>query len=424
MLLKGIRADLKGKGIGLLPLYSSLGGRGGANIEHGFRFRDNPTGVLFEPPVGKRFDFLDADHDEIELLEDMGALVGDEFVAGRMLRIVQRYNNGNSCLIWGDGSGCISKGDGAYVISGTVITLKNRNSSDFWEIGDRISFIDPAVKSAADRGAQPATRAFAVADPALTNGFLEITAVDRDAGTVTVNVAVTDAIPTATNADWIGPTGEFGGTKGTYQGFDTWAPRRTSDAVKDLFGVQTAVDPSRLAGNRVQISLSDTPYAIIGKIALRAARAIGPVIEGDNWCCFVPVQELPQLNAELASRQIQYSTSMVGGNGVYAQTLSMGVAATEFVMPGYGPIKVIADPYLVDHSVIAEEDRTYRVFREGECYFGTTKRSFAWRDFDNQGGPLHQISGEPNVYGQYGSLGNFYVVNPGHCTTASPQALS
>lgn len=84
-------------------------------------------------------------------------------------------------------------------------------------------------------------------------GSVVVDSVDRDAGTVTVTVATwNDAggIPTVAANDYIFTDGDFGlGIKG----LGAWVPATAPTGGDSFFGLDRSVDPTRLAGSRVDL---------------------------------------------------------------------------------------------------------------------------------------------------------------------------
>lgn len=422
------RRDLKGDGVGEMALYSTLGGRGGSNYDYAFQFSSNASGVRFEIPMGSDFQVAQWSHFELENLTNQSLISGLSSMQERMTTTATRAHKSLSSLVWSDGTGLIAKGNGSWTITGNVIQFQNILDADKFETGDRLIFVSEANKTAAAAGQQPTTRAFADANPANTNGFLAVTGINRSLGQITVNVNANAAVPTVANTDWIGCAPWFGGdgTQGRrpIQGFFTYVPITSTDAAKDLFGVARADDVNRLAGWRVLLSGMESSWGVIGKMAATAVRAFGVPDESDSYCIYVGSQEMLQLVEQMESSSYHVIEATVGGRMDYMTALCLGVAAVQVNIPGFGPIKLVADQYLTDSSLTASQDRTYVMVNERDVYFGTTEMGLGWRNYDNQGGPMHQISGTQQLYAQYGSYANLYHMNPGHSIIASTRANS
>ena len=133
--------------------------------------------------------------------------------------------------IYRSGTGSIGKtiaSGGTY--SGTTLELVAGHAVGF-EVGMRL-------KASATDGA------------AFRNGVLEVTAVDRDADTLTVNVVCTTGITGITNADFLYVEGDGanGGSNIKMSGLDAWLPSSVTSS--SFFGVDRTLDKTRLGGQR------------------------------------------------------------------------------------------------------------------------------------------------------------------------------
>ncbi len=81
-----------------------------------------------------------------------------------------------------------------------------------------------------------------------SGGPITVTAVDRDAGTVTAAVAWTTTIPGVGANDYIFADGDF---QSKLTGLGGWIPTTAPTGGDSFFGVDRSVDASRLAGSRV-----------------------------------------------------------------------------------------------------------------------------------------------------------------------------
>lgn len=425
------RRDLHGKGIGRLALYSMLGGGGGSNFNYAFNYSTNPTGATFDIPIGEHFGPLFVDQFELDMLNQPGDLVGNVGVLNRrMTQVAQREFRAMSALMWSDGSGLISKGDGQYSVAGNVITLQNKADVDKWEVGDRLVFVSEADKTAADAGTQPPIRAFADPNPGNVNGYLEVTKVNPDTGELEVNVNVNAAIPTADPLDWIGRAANFNSAGFAAQkrkclnGLFTYAPIRNSEAVKDLYGVARSEYVSRYAGWRIPLAGTESPWSIISKMSATANRMVNGQLPGDDWVIYIPGAQSEELSNEMQAQSvhvIKTDKSMMDDSR-YQKDLCLGVGGTVAKIGGFGYARIIADNFLTDSTLPIEQDKTYVMFNMKDYYLGTARGPLGWRDYDNQGGPLHQVSLSQDLYGQFGAFGNLYPLNPAHTIIASPNA--
>lgn len=144
------------------------------------------------------------------------------------------YEYGRSLAFqaWSDGSGV--RGTVASFVAMTgVITLTDRRDCVKFEVGMVLQ-----NKSAAG---------------VIAAGFLTITAVDLDAGTLTVTLGGGAPNPVAT--DLLGRDGDFlagAGSSNCLSGVFAWIPSTAPGVADNFFGVNRSVNPTRLAGTRVK----------------------------------------------------------------------------------------------------------------------------------------------------------------------------
>lgn len=150
---------------------------------------------------------------------------------------MRNLNRSLQIAAWRNGGGARAQGNGSWTITGNVITLKQAADITGFEVGMKIQF---SVDDGYNNGGTLA---------GIRNGGpLSVTAVDRIAGTVTVNVSnISAQIVGVTNADYIFRDGDYSlGPAGVMRWIPTTAPT-TGD---NHFGVDRSVDVVRLAGLR------------------------------------------------------------------------------------------------------------------------------------------------------------------------------
>ncbi len=134
--------------------------------------------------------------------------------------------------VYGNGGGSIGRLTSGVTLAGTSFTLATIDDVVRFEKGMFLQL------SATD-GTSGAVKA----------GQLQVTAVDRDLGTITVSANISTGIPTAAASDYIFPAGDFGAKM---KGLDAWVPATAPVLSSDsFFGLDRGVDPVRLAGIRV-----------------------------------------------------------------------------------------------------------------------------------------------------------------------------
>lgn len=216
---------------------------------------------------------------------------------------------------YGNGGGAIGQvGSGQTT---DTITLKN--------INDIVKFEkNQVLKTSTADGTSGAVKA----------GSVTVESVDRDAGTITVTAATwNDAtgIPTVAADDYIFTDGDFGlGIKG----LNAWVPSTAPTAGDDFFGLDRSVDPTRLAGSRVDLRTLG-PEEQLQKMAQVAVRNGGKL----SHAFFNDLDYLALILALGSRRQIA-NTEVDGKIGFEGVKVSTGV----------GTIEVYAD-YNADQGV-------------------------------------------------------------------------
>ena len=159
--------------------------------------------------------------------------------------------------IYRSGTGIVGKtiaASGTY--SGTTLELVAGDAVNF-EVGMRLKSV---ATGDGDGGA-------------FRSGVLEVTAVDRDADTLTTNVACTTGIPGITNGDflYIEGDGANGGSNIKMSGLDAWIPATVTST--SFFGVNRTLDKTRLGGQRS--TYSSSVHETIIKAAVKVGREGG-----------------------------------------------------------------------------------------------------------------------------------------------------
>ncbi len=168
-----------------------------------------------------------AEEDEYALVDALENAV--ESAAAEMVMSIEALLTGNG----GGSRGKIKSGG----ISGAVITLDDPS---------RIVLFakDMRIELAPDDGVSAAAGVRA--------GVGTIDKVNIEAGTLTLTVNVTTAIPLAAAADFIFREGDYDGqAKRVLQGFFAWCPDTAPTAGDNFFGADRSVHPTALAGTRL-----------------------------------------------------------------------------------------------------------------------------------------------------------------------------
>ena len=196
----------------------------------------------------------------------------------------------------------------------TVITLKNAEDVVGFELNQ-----DIVIHSAKSGGSQR------IYDTGVTSGL--ISAVDRSAGTITINAAYTSSGTIAAD-DYIFVNGDRGNK---ISGLEDWIPD-SAPSSSSFFGVDRSVDTNRLGGIRTTGTSMPIEEALI-----EAAMDIGR--EGGNPdYAFLNYKQYAKLVKSLGSK-VQYIDLDVNGVVGFRGVLIHGAN---------GPIKVLADRSIRD----------------------------------------------------------------------------
>lgn len=106
-------------------------------------------------------------------------------------------------------------------------------------------------------------------------GTLTVTAVDRDAGTLTVNANINVGVTSPTVNDFIFQNGDFETTKSMLTGLAGWIPSTAPVGGDNFFGLDRSADVTRLAGIRFTSTAGGPIEETLIKCAARLVREGG-----------------------------------------------------------------------------------------------------------------------------------------------------
>lgn len=206
----------------------------------------------------------------------------------------------------------------------TVLTLDNRESMTALEVGDLV-----VAREGAD------------AEGALINSgeIRQVTALDRDAGTVTINAAFTGFASTDTGFLFHAGDRQAAAITATSQwlccsGVESWIPATAPTSGDDHWGVDRSVDPTKLAG--VRVSGVSTIVGSLKKAAFEIGR-IGST--GANLTCFMNLSDVDTLLGELESKVEYQRMEARGPDGAFGK---VGFDAIQILTP-VGRMMVVPD---------------------------------------------------------------------------------
>lgn len=212
---------------------------------------------------------------------------------------IQAYRNGG---------GARGKGDGAYSVAGTVITLATPADITNFEVG-------MFIRLGSGDGLSGAVR---------TGTALQITGLNRIAGTITVGAAV-NTLASAANTDWIFRDGDFGLCASGLLG---WLPTTAPTGGDNWYGVDRSVDTVRLAGTTYNGNGGNKEETLIDAIALTSRE--GAEID----VCFVNTLDRADIVKSLGTKAVYEPVKSTDGVVGYKALVVEGED---------GPVKVMAD---------------------------------------------------------------------------------
>ena len=159
--------------------------------------------------------------------------------------------------VYGDGSGVMGTVESPG--ASTTLTLESADDITNFEVGQNIVFAADADSALRDSGEA-----------------LEIEAINRSAGTMTVSANVT-TIASIADGDSIFIEGDYATAEDRNKmvGFDGWNPATAPSAAESFFGVDRSVDVERLSGHRYTSTTDPglSTYEAIQLVASRIARS-------------------------------------------------------------------------------------------------------------------------------------------------------
>lgn len=214
----------------------------------------------------------------------------------------------------------------------TVITMKNAEDITNIEVGQTIN-----IYSAKSGGSQRSTDGSDVSWP--------VKAVDRDAGTFTLDDAYTSSGTIAAD-DYIFVEGDRGSAM---SGLEAWLPYTAPTSGDSFFGVDRSVDTVRLAGVRMDLSSKPIEEGLVD-LAARICRE-----GGSPSHAFLDYTQYSNLEKALGTK-VQYVnvpvTAEIGFQGIRLNT-------------NKGAVTVIADPNALSGYVHMLQLNTWKLYSLG-----------------------------------------------------------
>lgn len=239
----------------LLAMIDKEGGFGGSDTAIAVRYADsmgrsatfanaqagatatNQKGVQFQVTRVKDYQIYELESEAMLAADEAGKAAFVKVLDTEVSSALNNFGRSRAISLYGDGIGAL----GSVTVAALVLTLANPNDITNFEVGQVLVCSTGATKTAILRN---------------SGTGCNVVAVDRDAGTVTIDVN-TDTI---TTGDWVFIKGDRQVAAITLQsqwlrlsGLEAWNPV-TAPTSTTFFNVDRSVDPTRLGGLRQDIS--------------------------------------------------------------------------------------------------------------------------------------------------------------------------
>lgn len=394
MLETRVRQNWTGTGDAKLANRVKLNGNIGPNFDKAFATTTSPDGVQWNVHARDNWVVMRINGRTIEFATAEAMISGDSSVADLAEVHATSFLRQKSYLLWSDGTGRIAKGNGVYSVAGNVVTFLHNRSAAQFEVEDVVVLI--AEGAAVPASGMPTPRV----------GTLTVLAVDEDSkpSTMTLSANV-NTIAGAVNTDFISKDVFFGTPDGLFDGVFRWLPFTRGASLTTWAEVDRSTRPSRLAGARVLVTPTMTPYQIVAKMGVALKNQRGGIKKDSEFCIFHPSAEIEALMAEAAINGVTFIPSETEDQAKY---LVLGIQYIKAAWPGLGTVKLICDHWLHDPNVTEEQDRTYVLMdlRDWRVYTGRT--GMTWKQYEDNGGMLKYETGNNQYYAQYGFSGDLF----------------
>lgn len=218
--------------------------------------------------------------------------------------------------------------------TGTTLTLANINDITSFEVGMSLVFCATATSARRAGGART------------------VSAVNRDLGTIEVSAAMDAAVASGDTIIAEGDDANGSGSGNKVSGLADWLPS-SAPAVgggDSHFGVDRSVDPTRLAGLRIDASGLNPEEALVTALSRLAREG------GDPSHFFMNHADFRNVEISLGSK-VMYEMMSVGG---------IGFNGLKVIGPN-GPVKVVADQDCPQSIGYALDMGTWKLYSLKEC---------------------------------------------------------
>ena len=286
-----------------------------------------------------------------------------------MTRIYLKLKRSMCWMMWGDGGGAVGQLSAAPIAN--VIILLDKTKARNFEIGDVLLAYD-------------GSGALYAAAPTIRNGgtTATVTAVDIEAGTVTINAAPGGW----TTNDYLFPAGDF---QQCFAGVKAYVPNVATASVGTLYGMVRTTQRQRLAGLRVGGKGMSIEAAV--KFALTKGTLAGCTPSH----IFMNPTDYYALEMSNQSKKL--------GSALSEKVGTVGFSGLVFTKPGGGDIKVYPDADLDANLIYGLDMSKWKLRTAG-----------AMPDFLTANGQQYDLEPTANaLMGRIGGYGQLVCTNPG-----------
>ncbi len=262
--------------------------------------------------------------------------------------------------LYGTGSGSIGR---VGTFTSTVITLKNPDDVAKFEVGHRI------VASSADTTGSRNSAA-----------VMPITAVDRDAGTLTCDTSLVAALQ---NDDYLQLEGDW---NAKVSGLAAWIPA-TAPTSATFFGMDRSVDVTRLGGLRIDCTGLNPEEAAVTVLSKQAREGGSPSHQFTNH------KDFRGIEISIGSK-VEYETASVG---------EIGFTGLKIIGPK-GPVMLVADQDCDSGKMYSLQLNTWKLY--------SLKK--APRIFDRDGNKLSRVYNADSWEARIGYFAQLGCTAPGY----------
>lgn len=184
-------------------------------------------------------------------------------------------------------------------------------------------------------------------------GNVTVTAIDRDLGTITVNVVWNVGVPTVAVGDFIFPDGDFGAKM---SGLASWLPAVAPTLGDNFFGLDRSADPTRLAGTRVPATVA---AGLLISEAVKKGLQVGFRNGAKTTHIFMNDKRFLDLELELGTQKRWVDTTLA----------DVGFTGIEFVGHGGKPVEIYPDPNCPVNTIFGLQMDTWSIEGPGKFPF-------------------------------------------------------